>query len=549
MEEMNENLVAEEAVSEAPSASQSSWEADYSGEVVAGKKGGAALWIVGIAVLLIVAAALVCLFVPAVNNKLMKAFLSPEKYYQRVEKSYVTSVAKDAKEIYKNYLDKYNNEAAGSVNVKAEFTDSALNLMGLGDINLKSVELDVDAISKNKSAMGVISAGLNGEALITMEEIITKDGLFFRLPDLNPNWIGMETDENESLEKAEESIQEILDILTPAEVERIIMEYSEAVYASFSDVEEEKTDVDCGGLTVPATVYTMTIDDEFLSSLSEALEDKLSDDKTIEALFEQILTVSGDEDDYDYDDVVEQLCGELKNMNIDEMGAVAVMKVTVDNSGKIIGRELVYNESEDSGYNKDMNCGYMKVVSGKEYALSVWNSTNTLYSDGWNSSNSYQIDVEGEYSGSKLSGDITLTAVAAYGEDNEYTDVYEMSFEDFEIVDKVTGRISGKIEIEVPDENGKIVITANPEKNSQEFKIDLIVEDEKYITFTVCADETSELKGDKIKAPADYIDINDYEALEEYYADMNQDFINKLMENEVIAAIMNAVMGYSLSLY
>lgn len=538
---MNEKLVAEENASDA---SQSNWESDYSGEVVTGKKNGAVLWIVGIAVLLIVAAALVCLFVPAINNKLMKAFLSPEKYYQRVEKTYVTSIAKDAKDIYKNYLDKYNKESENSVVMKAEFTDEMLSEMGLSDVGLKSVELNVDGISKDKSIMGVLGAGINGETLITMEEIITGDGVFFRLPELNPEWIGSEMEKSENFDDVMETFDEMLEVLTPAEVERIISEYSEVLYTSFSDVEEEDTTVDCGGISVPGTVYTLAIDDDFISAYAEALEDKLSNDKTMEKLFELTMTASG-EDDYDYDDMVEELC-DVKDSSIDESGVKAFMKVTVDGSGKVIGREIVNNEADEDGYKRDMNIGYMRVVSGKEYALSAWSVEDTVYSDGWSSADTYQIDVEGEYTDSKLSGKITLTTISSYGEDSEYTDVYEMKFEDFEIVDKTTGKISGTLEIAIPDEeDDKLIITAVPGDKSQEFKVDVIVEGETYLTFSVYADETSGLKGEKIEAPEDYIDIEDSVALEEYYNNMNQDFINKLMENDVIAAIMNAVMGYS----
>lgn len=389
------------------------------GAAKAGKKpskkqlifGGIAAGVVAVAVVGVVCFA-------SASNFFRSTFSTPAKYYQYVEKKEIAETAASVSNIYQNLVlgNMNTTDCSMEANYELELSKNALRdlkkvasmAMDIDDVScVKNVSLSSKYNVKdgNISGSGKLSFGKNdivsGEVIFDSQE----DTLYFQLPELYSKYIALE-DMGDMTGYDSEEMQQVLSLVEDIyekcpdkkTVEKLVYEYFCTAISCIDDVEKERTEIEAEGVSQKCIQLKATIKDETLRNMIVAVLQQMRDDKELEKIIRDMVSLEEDafeEDPYDqFQDFVDEILEAAEDEDMEDVDFKLVLYTYVNSSGKVIGRQ-VKMRSED----EQMTVAYKMPEKGGKfgYELSV--------SDGYESC---ALLGSGKKSGNKLSGEFDV---------------------------------------------------------------------------------------------------------------------------------------------
>lgn len=328
----------------------------------------------------------------AFRDNLMNAFAlmtkSPEEYYAYVENKYVGRNADalatslegyDLKQdmAYKVGMDlTYDKDTLSSI-LQSKYGMSIEDLESYIGLPLDSIGMDMTVALKDSDLYDQIGVSLNQVDLITAEIFLDSIGreMLIRLPELSPAYLRQSLDvegfDTESFDFSEYDDQ--LKMIYSDKTADFIKRYADIAISQMKDVKLSKNEeLSIDKLSVDCNLLTVTIDSGTMKDIAGKILDEAEEDEYLLELLPMFDTTKEE-----YLAGIEEARGNLDD-GIREEDEV-IMKVYVDGSGNIIGRNFEFSGDTLIGYskigrkNKEEYKVYMEGPEGNEL-LSVTGS-------------------------------------------------------------------------------------------------------------------------------------------------------------------------------
>lgn len=491
-----------------------------------------------------------------VKNQVKLATLEPAEYYAWVAEENSEEFSSNLAESYDKYLDALKDGQSASVNFKYEATDAVKELLineMFGEAasdpeakefvdminNINSIEIGSEAQTKNSLSTGNAYVSVNDDKLASAELSMDASALeyFFRIPELNDKWLGInandlvEGEEMEGITTSNALLTDLLEnpeeLISSAEIDELVTRYTGVWAKSIKDVElEKKAEVDICDISVEYTVLTSEIDQKAAKKIAENFIEEASDDKLLKEIITERLEACTKEE---YDSTLEEALASIKESEGSESDEKITLITYVDAKGTIRGMGLELPDGESLTYAMGLDGDDVR----GELAFDA---------DG----ESMKAQLTAVKDGKKYDGDIAFEVVAASydyetGEETTETTKFSVEFTDFEVVDEEKCYLNGEIAIVIP-EIDPISFTLASDGKAQDILFNLNIDGADYGTFTL---SMAEGKYDDSKAPStdnavmitDDFDIESYTNKEEFSA-LITDILKKLGLSEENAALL-----------
>ncbi len=386
------------------------------------KKKAIPLIVGGVAVL---AAVMLCILnAVTLGNFFRRSFSSPEEYYRHVEEVTVSELSGAWSRYYELLVG--DPKALEERSTGMEFTlelgeggKELLGLLGTAGVDLTWLnELSVGlGYSLKDSVIGyALSLGLNQDDLLSANMVldVEEGGMYLQIPELTSDYIGYNMAEfvgRDWLEALEmyQDMQEIRRQMPDAlpdekEMEKLQRKYLRLMLDSISDVEKSRKTLKAGGVSQKCTELEVAIDGRTLARMLEAILEEMQEDEDLKELIvnttDSLMATNGlfgCSGDYCYNVFLEELAEIQDSLEeLQDLGDVLVMKVYVDDRGRIVGRVLELLEDGE--------------VFGEISVLSSQKGSRIGYefSADWGYGEEIALTGSGKTSGNKLTGDFEL---------------------------------------------------------------------------------------------------------------------------------------------
>lgn len=312
----------------------------------------------------------------------------PAKYYASIEQDAINGAIDKVMESYNSF--NLDEPMAYKVSMDLTYDKATLNsllsgyasmtiedLESLIGISLDSIGADMTIATDDSQIYDQMLLQLNNVDIITVELFMdtVKQELLMRLPDLSPAYIRQsiagynmegydlgDTPLYTGRSLTAQLSEQLMD-LSPEETADFVKRYIKVITDNIKKVELTKgEEIKVGGTKQKCTLLTVTIDEETLMDIVEAVIDEAKNDKYILDLLPEF-GISKDE----YKDALESASKELKNAKTGSMDGELVMEVYVNDDDKVIGRTIeVISDGDTQGI-----FGYGIATKGKdsEYEL------------------------------------------------------------------------------------------------------------------------------------------------------------------------------------
>ena len=465
-----------------------------------------------------------------VKNQVKLATLSPAEYYTWVHEDTSKEIAKKTSETYKQLAD--NLAGKSKKNMAADYTltykvsddakEMLIDEMGIdssmedADViidvinNVKTIAIGASSSSDGNNALANVFLNWNDEKLVSFETVSCMDPMqmFYRIPELNEQFIGMDLSEALETEMDSEEMEiyntiiekskNLESLVSAEELEEMMTKYTDIWFKSVEEVElEKKEEVEIGDIKTEYTTLTVEIDGGFLYDVCSNYVKEVSKDKTIKKIVCDRLELV-DEDEYEetMDMAVESIKeskDSFKEMDIkgemityvDAKGTVRGYKIDMDTDGTEVNGEFII------GKEKDKVCGIASLTVDEE---EIFNATLDA-----------TVDKNDAYTGE-------IEVVVEDDEDNTVA----VEFDKFKVENKEKSYLSGDITLVVPDID-PITVKLSSDGKSQKIGYDINFDGTDFGTIEL---EYSVNDAKKLDIPdtddAFMIDVNDTPDLSEY---------------------------------
>ncbi|MDE7225781.1 MAG: hypothetical protein K2N49_02830, partial [Ruminococcus sp.] len=440
-----------------------------------------------------------------VKNQVKLAVSSPEKYYSWVVSNNSKNTARKMSEKYKNSLEMYSGGQNTGMSLKYELSDEVRTMLmeefdgdenqEIADLinNMNDVKLGISTSSRNSSANGNIYAEVNGQHITSVDIAADTENLdmFFRIPELSEQWIysSLSDDTNNiAVDDFRKAFRDAESIITPEEIESLVLKYSEIYNNHVSEVSLEKKEaVEIGAITVDYTVVSVDADADFIKNLMTDFAETAKNDELLKSIIvDRTETATSDEYVEAFDDFIADIDSSVTSG--------AVLSTYIDPKGCIRGFGIDEPDGNSSaraviGMDGDNICGEIRVSENDEDVLLTTLSMT---------------ESDGKYSGTldMLIEDMTASA----------------DFSDIEIINKEKGYVSGNVSVFSSDDTS-FSLSLESDGNSQKISSALIFDDVNYGNATIemsisdsaeinIPDKNSsyDINSDSANFPSDYVE-------------------------------------------
>jgi len=438
-------------------------------------------------------------FVEPIHDAVQSMVLKPEKYYEKVEKSYFSKQATSVGEMYQ----KVNNVVEGSeavgnnASLKMLFGKQILEEAGYPD--LKSIALNSEFSTKDKKTAENISIDYDDKRLITLNTSIDMENeiAYIQVPELSDSMISLKADELAPyLEEQGISLDEITGAfgggmssmmeqsgledlnLTEKDIQDMIKRYSDVfVETMTSDVSREKNvKGDIGDVDYKYTTLTCEITLETILSLANDLMSELKDDDLVKDFATADGVITSEDYDAQMQTVIDQIEA-IKSAGGSELREkIGTMTTYVNSDMEIMGREF-----DVDAEGQKANFGYINVDNDKESAMKQWVSVND--------EDIYRFEGSVEKNDGATTGSYdAMINDPTTGETISMT----IAFEDYKIVDEEKNLVSGKVSIstEVEGIAYEFIMDCKVDNKKQTISLTFNMDKEMLITIEVSFEET-----------------------------------------------------------
>ncbi len=520
-------------------------------------------------ILLRVAAAAVILLVAfnaaEVANAAVKFFSSPKSYFEHVVgKASDKAVSKTAQSYGEMLSTLTRTESVGSsTEMGITFGEDVRGILSEDvalDLSwLEKLALLVDVDATEDATKTNMALAVNEDKLVSFQLLLdmAENYGYLQVPELNPDWLGMEMDDflelcdvdmdTDEIKAATEESEKLYKALpSQAEVERVLKRYSNLMISCIEDVEQESETVTVGDVSQKFTVLEVSVDEETVQRMLEKAVKKLREDKDVKKIMLDILTVVEEQDEteeLDADEVYEDFLDALDEMedaidDLDEADFEAVVKVYVDKKGDICGTVVTVEEEA-----VEVSC--LMTKKGHQYAYEFEADVNGVKAS---------LNGNGKMTDSKMNGEFEVRAAGMKLVDIQLADVrlreLQKGYFNGTVSVSLAKNVAGLLEKSVPEfpfEIKDLVLNyvVSTGKNHSDVTISLL-EEENLLGSVFVKSETGKPK--KIVPPSDAMPVEDAEDLERWVDDMDIDaFLENLegkISDELFTLLKVYVFGY-----
>lgn len=394
-----------------------------------------------------------------VKNQVKLTISKPDEYYSWVLEKNSNEAASQISEAYREYIEEYKNGLSYDLKLKYDISDDAKALLDeetdnmLPDFN--SVTLGVTSVIKDNILSADIFAEVNDKNVISTEMAADYSAydVFFRLPGLSEQWIMSSSvlDETE-LEELNARATNPEEIITPEELETLIVKYTNLFSECVSDIElEKKEEIAISDITVKYTVAEMTVTEAKANEIAEKFINEIKNDSLIREIVVDRTKLATAED---YDAGLDEALNSLSEETSDE---AVTIKTYIDATGSVRGISATEDEAEGES---------MRLIYGKQESEIRGEFVTVEYDTDAETRMDIALSEK-----SKNSYDGTITVLA---EDEEAV----VNLDNITVVNEKKGYVSGNISFEVEEQAYNLALTAD--ENSQTVSTDIVVEGVNY---------------------------------------------------------------------
>lgn len=369
---------------------------DYvSGVDPAPKKNGSRIAIITAAVLGVAAGGGAAAYnlSPLVKNQVKLRVCSAERYSAWVYEENSQTIAKEAADRYRRYLDDAGGGKSFGYTLKYDVSDEAKDklLEKLGDVDDTSKELknfisaveDTESLTLNVEQAGSgnstsARAGFsrNDESIIAVDTFIDMESLetYLRIPDLKDQWLFIDSSEmlsglnSDDVNYLRKCLTDPGSVLTPDELETEIQRYVDLWNKSVSDVKvEKKSDVEIGDITVDYTVINVKLTPEKMEEVRDAFVNEMKKDDILRSIVvDRTKSMTAEEYEEKLDKALARKASTKDELDIytyvDPTGVIRGMKVS-NPDGVLIDTAMGIKDDQMRGFvNSDKGSAQLKAA-------------------------------------------------------------------------------------------------------------------------------------------------------------------------------------------
>ena len=450
-------------------------------------------------------------FSDLVKNQVKLRISKPDDYYTWVTEKNTSETAAQLAESYRTYLDMQKDGQAAKTDVIFDLSDEATEMLSsvlaesdmenMGALNnLEQVKLTVDAKVKDSAVSGNILAAINEKEVISLDMAADYNAMdvFFRIPGLSDQWMtAVNGDDMVELtgESPSTSITDMSEIITPEELESLIIKYSDLYNSYVSDVTiEKKEEVAISDITVNYTVAEMTLDSAKMEEIENGFQNAVKEDELLkEIIVDRLKAMTAEEYEESLSDSDETADEEIIGES-DEPQSL-VIRTYIDAKGGIRG--ISASNPEDSGDEVHFVIGQDEAEIRAEF-IALEESEETLRMD-----IALTEKDEKTYDGT--------VSVVSDGEE------ISAEISDLTVVNEKKGYMSGNISAKIDEQTFALALSADD--NSQTASCDVVIEGTNYGKLTITSvdekgaeitlpdkAEAFDINGEDVDFPNDYVD-------------------------------------------
>ncbi len=429
-----------------------------------------------------------------VKNQVKLTVSKPANYYSWVNEKNSNEVASQLSESYRKVIEQQKKGASSNMSLKFDLSDEATSLLDetLADTGIKSIEsiaINANALVNGTKENINLSALINDESLLAIDmaaDISTYD-IFFRIAGLSDQWMTASAELDETADT--EALTDLESILSPEELESLVIKYTDLYNSYIKDVElEKKEEVTIGDIKVEYTVAQVELNEEKADEIAEGFLNAFKEDEVIKSIVVDRTKAATEEE---FNTGIDEAIAELKEETSVENALI--LKTYIDPKGEIRGF---------SANNKDNENDNVRFILGKEDS-----------------------EIRGEFVATEEAGEAFRADIALTENDKTYNGTVDINAEGEEVsvkIDNVTitdeekGLMNGNISLTVADQTYSLNLTAG--ENSQSVSTDIVVEDVNYGKLIVDIssengaevtmpekDSAFDINGEDVVFPTDYV--------------------------------------------
>ena len=493
-----------------------------------------------------------------IKNTAAKLFMNPQKYYQHVVKNDIENMTEGMAVWYSGMIKESANieDRSASFAISAGVDDTLLD--SLNELTyeewdfLKNLALEVGISRKDAIMQFKADASADEEVLANVTLLLDQPEkqMYFQFPQLTETYLAsdMETLLSWLLGKDEASVQEDMEALEEGinkmqilyeklpnhkEFKKLLSKYLVLAMSCIEDVEEGTDVLTVNNVSANCTKLELVLDEDTLQSMVETVLEAVEEDKELEQIILDVLSVQNEVDGSDvYDmflDLVSELLDETEYLTLDEDIELCIW---VDKTGSICGGSIEYND-----YYGKAEASYAIVRNGKKVGINAEVKVGDM-----------KIRVNGDAAkrGKKLSGELNVKAAGVKFATISFSDVvfekdhvkgcFNFTPEKY-IVELLDGELGDYFPVDLDD----LAVQWNVEYTlNRSYTSIALMEDEERLVFLDALSETG--KGLKVSVP----DQNDcvYAETEEdllVYVDTLE--VDNLLENLEDAGFPEGTLG------
>ncbi|MBR5512710.1 MAG: hypothetical protein IKV85_01835 [Ruminococcus sp.] len=397
-------------------------------------------------------------FSDLVKNQVKLAINKPDDYYTWVTEKNTSEFATQITEAYRTYIEEQKKGTTSNIVLNFDLSEEAKDLLSEEDEDfpeINSVSLGISSKLKNKTLNSDVYAEINDNNIINTEVAAdyNSEDIFLRFPELSEQWILLSSviDETE-LEEIKPAVTDIESIITPEELESLIVKYADLYNSCISDIEiEKREEIAISDITVTYTVAEMTLTEEKTDEIAEKFLNEIKNDELIkDILIERTKLMT--EEDFNLE-IEESLLDSAEDSEAKDI----VIKTYIDATGCIRG--ISATDAQNAENDMRFIIGQQETAIRGEFYLSEENSVDDT-----------RMDIALTENGDK-SYDGTITILAE-------GDEISAEISDFTIVDKKKCYMTGNISVSTEEETFSLALST--EDNAQIISSDINVEGTNY---------------------------------------------------------------------
>lgn len=343
------------------------------------------------------------------SNSIALMTKGPLKYYTGIEQKSLNENIDSFTESYSKYIASFQNKKEDGLaqdgTIKLTVNPQFTSLIGLSDF--QSLEAKFSTLSKKNQDKASFGFLYNGQSLFNLDTYLNSETndlyfsipelstayLYFSMADLTENTNGSSTDYAKEVEKFLTSGS-----LSPEVLNSLLKKYSAIIVDNIDNmVVDKNVKISTGDLSGTYNILTSKLDVKTLNNMARTILNTAKEDEDLKKVF----VASGVCTEDQYGTLIENALAEIDSADTDtDSSDFFYFRVYVDNTGKIVGREITdaFDFSLDA---EATSFGYYHLAKDNKRGFKLW-----LKEEG---KNVFELNADGSVSSKGFTGNANLS--------------------------------------------------------------------------------------------------------------------------------------------